>query len=194
MKRLAVFIFLIGVSFLAYAYIGPWLGASASARLIYYYSRAVSVSDSSDFSESYEDVLDPCGNGMIGYLDIPAIDIRLPIYHGTSEAALQVGVGHLPWSDLPVGGEGTHCVLVGHSGLPSSRLFTDLHMLVLGDRFSIYVLNMSLTYEVDQVETVLSDDLSLLKTETGADLITLVTCTPVGINSHRLLVRGHRVS
>ena len=130
---------------------------------------------------------------VIGTLEIPGIGVTLPIYHGTSEGVLQVGVGNVEGSSLPTGGAGTHCVLSGHRGLPSARLFTDLDQLTEGDTFILHVLDETLTYEVDQISVVEPDDISLLEIEAGEDLCTLVTCTPYGVNSHRLLVRGHRV-
>lgn len=141
----------------------------------------------------YEQMLDISGRGIMGYVEIPEIDCSLPIYHGTDEAVLQVAVGHLEWSSLPVGGESTHCVLSGHRGLPSARLFTNLDKLVIGDIFVLRVLDEVLTYEIDQILTVEPEDTQALLVEEGKDLCTLITCTPYGINSHRLLVRGHRI-
>ena len=132
-------------------------------------------------------------DGMMGYLNIPRISQSLPIYHTTSEEALAKGVGHLQGSALPVGGEGTHCVLSAHRGLPSAALFTDLDQLAVGDKFFIHVLDRSLAYEVDQVSVVEPSQTEGLEVQAGCDLVTLVTCTPYGVNSHRLLVRGHRV-
>lgn len=143
--------------------------------------------------EEYESLLDVSGNGIIGYIEIPKIDCSLPVYHGTDEAVLQIAVGHIAGSSLPVGGESTHCVLSGHRGLPSAKLFTNLDQLVEGDTFMLRVLDETLTYEVDQIHIVEPDQLSLLEIEEGKDYCTLVTCTPYGINTHRLLVRGHRV-
>ena len=143
--------------------------------------------------EIYNGLLDISGSGIIGYIEIPEINCSLPIYHGTDEAVLQIAVGHIEGTSLPVGGEGTHCVLSGHRGLPSSRLFTDLDKLENGDIFMLRVLNETLTYEVDQIRIVLPTDLSDLDIVRGADYCTLVTCTPYGINTHRLLVRGHRI-
>ena len=131
--------------------------------------------------------------GIMGYIEIPSIDVMLPIYHGTSEEVLQVAIGHIEGSSLPIGGASTHCVISGHRGLPSSRLFTDIDQLSEGDTFTLMVLDEVLTYEVDQIRIVEPDDVSLLAIEEGQDLCTLVTCTPYGVNSHRLLVRGHRV-
>ena len=141
----------------------------------------------------YESVLDVDGSGVIGYIRIPKIDVMLPVYHGTEENVLQTSIGHLEGSSLPVGGESTHCLLSGHRGLPSARLFTDLDQLREGDTFTITVLNDTLTYEVDHIWIVEPEDLSHLTIEKGNDLCTLITCTPYGINTHRLLVRGHRI-
>ncbi len=143
--------------------------------------------------DEYNSLLNVGGNGIMGYIEIPEQKIILPIYHGTSEAVLQIAVGHLDWSSLPVGGTGTHCVMSGHRGLPSAKLFTHLDELVEGDTFVVRVLDEVFTYEVDQILIVEPEDVSALTIEPGNDLCTLVTCTPYGINSHRLLVRGHRI-
>ena len=143
--------------------------------------------------EQYESLLDVNGTGVMGYIEIPNIKLSLPIYHGTEDSVLQIAVGHLEWSSLPVGGESTHCVLSGHRGLPSAKLFTNLDQLVEGDTFVLRVLDEVLTYQVDQILIVEPDDTDALKIEEGKDLCTLVPCTPYGINSHRLLVRGHRI-
>ena len=143
--------------------------------------------------EEYNALLDPGGTGAMGYISIPRIEVNLPVYHGTSEAVLQIAVGHIEGSSLPVGGEGTHSVLSGHRGLPSARLFTDLDRLEEGDLFTLTVLNRVLTYEVDQIRIVLPGELDDLAIVPGEDYCTLVTCTPYGINTHRLLVRGRRV-
>lgn len=141
----------------------------------------------------YESLLDVTGTGIMGYVQIPKINVNLPIYHGTDETILQVAIGHIAGSSLPVGGEGTHTVLSGHRGLPSARLFTDIDQLESGDLFTLRVLDQTLTYQVDQIRTVLPDDLDDLSIDDGQDYCTLVTCTPYGVNTHRLLVRGHRV-
>lgn len=141
----------------------------------------------------YQQVLDVTGTGIMAYIEIPSIQCSLPIYHGTDESILQTAVGHVVGTSLPVGGESTHCVLSGHRGLPSARLFTDIDKLVVGDRFMIRVLDETLTYEVDQILIVLPSEVDSLQIIEGEDLCTLVTCTPYGVNSHRLLVRGHRV-
>lgn len=140
----------------------------------------------------YESLLDVSGTGIMGYIEVPKIDCSLPIYHGTDEGALQIAIGHLEGSSLPVGGKSTHCVLSGHRGLPSARLFTDLDQMEEGDIFVLNVLGRKLAYEVDQIKVVLPDEMSDLEIVQGKDLCTLVTCTPYGINTHRLLVRGHR--
>lgn len=132
-------------------------------------------------------------SGAIGYIDIPKINVLLPLYHGTSEEILQTSIGHLEGTSLPVGGQTAHCVLSGHRGLPSARLFTDLDKLVSGDTWTIHVLNETLTYETDQIRIIEPDDLSALALQEGKDYCTLVTCTPYGINTHRLLVRGRRI-
>ena len=141
----------------------------------------------------YEEILDVGGLGIMGYIEIPNIGVTLPIYHGTDEAVLQVAVGHLEWTSLPVGGESSHCVVSGHRGLPSAKLFTDLDKMTVGDIFMFRVLDEILTYEVDQILIVEPHETDALQIESGKDLCTLITCTPYGVNSHRLLVRGHRV-
>lgn len=143
--------------------------------------------------EVYESLLDPYGNGYMGYVEIPSIGAKLPIAHGVETAALDRAVGHLEWSSLPVGGESTHCVLSGHRGLPSAELLTNLDQMELGDRFTLHVLGETLEYRVDAVNVVEPDDASLLQITEGEDYVTLLTCTPYGVNSHRLLVRGTRV-
>ena len=143
--------------------------------------------------EEYLGLLNVSENGIIGYIEIPGIHCELPIYHGTDADALQIGVGHIEGSSLPVGGESTHCAISGHRGLPSAKLFSDLDKLTVGDRFSLRVLDDTLTYEVDQIHTVLPGEMDELEIVEGEDYCTLVTCTPYGVNTHRLLVRGHRV-
>ena len=143
--------------------------------------------------EEYQSLLNMDGTGIMGYIEIPNIKLSLPIYHGTEESVLQIAVGHLDWSALPVGGEGTHCVLSGHRGLPSAKLFTNLNQLREGDTFTLRVLDEVLCYEVDQIRIVEPQDTAALLPEPRQDLCTLVTCTPYGVNTHRLLVRGHRI-
>lgn len=144
-----------------------------------------------DTSE-YDTLLQATQEGVMAYIEIPAIDVYLPIYHGVSSGVLEKGVGHLPETSLPVGGESTHCVLAAHSGMSNARLFTDLPKLARGDVFYIHVYNRTLTYTVDQIKTVRPTDTSELNIVSGQDYVTLITCTPYGVNSHRLLVRGTR--
>lgn len=141
----------------------------------------------------YNRILDVSGTGIMGYIDIPSISVQLPVYHGTDEEILQIGVGHIEGSSLPVGGENTHSVVSGHRGLRSAKLFTDIDQLSEGDIFKFYVLGETLTYQIDQIRIILPGELNDLKIERGKDYSTLVTCTPYGVNSHRLLVRGHRI-
>lgn len=143
--------------------------------------------------EEYNRQLNVDGTGIMGYIEIPVIECKLPVYHGTDEDVLQIAIGHIEGSSLPVGGESTHCVLSGHRGLPSARLFTDIDRLDIGDVFIVHTLDEELTYEVDRINIVLPNEIEKLAIEEGKDLCTLVTCTPYGVNSHRLLVRGHRV-
>ena len=140
----------------------------------------------------YQQLLDADGTGMMGYIDIPRIGVSLPIYHGTDEAVLQAAVGHLEWTSLPVGGSGTHCVLSGHRGLPNATLFTDLDQMEPGDTFTLHVLSRALTYTVREILVVEPGDTQALNIVPGEDLCTLMTCTPYGVNTHRLLVRGTR--
>lgn len=142
---------------------------------------------------NYEEVLNLNGDGVMGYIEIPEIDVYLPIYHGTSEEALRKGAGHLDVTALPVGGEGNHSVISAHRGLPSAELFTRLDELENGDKFFLHVLDQTLAYEVDQIRVILPEELSLLEPEKGKDLVTLLTCTPYSVNTHRLLVRGQRI-
>ena len=144
-------------------------------------------------SRAYSGLLNVDGSGIMGYIEIPKISVSLPIYHGTGEAVLQVGVGHLDWTSLPTGGEGTHTVLSGHRGLPSAKLFTHLDQMEVGDTFQLRILDEVLTYQVDQILIVLPEETSDLVIQKGKDYCTLITCTPYGINTHRLLVRGQRV-
>lgn len=142
---------------------------------------------------AYYDLLDVTGTGIMSYIEISSIDVRLPIYHGTDDSVLQAGAGHMIGSSLPVGGPNTHCVVSGHSGLVSSRLLTDLEDVEEGDTFSVHTLGNVLTYQVNQIKIVLPDELDDLEIADGKDYFTLVTCTPYGVNSHRLLVRGERI-
>ena len=149
--------------------------------------------ENTEIDERYQSLLNPDGTGMMGYIRIPKINIELPIYHGTSEAVLQAGVGHFWGTSLPVGGESTHTVLTGHRGLPTKTLFTNMDKLEEGDIFYIKVLDETLAYQIDQILTVLPEETDALAIESGKDYATLVTCTPYAINTHRLLIRGHRI-
>lgn len=215
-----VLLLLAGVSLLLYPSLSDYWNSMHQTRAIASYAETVSQLDTAQYDEmwkaaqdynrslaqretafaltdeqkaAYESLLDVSGLGAMGYIEIPEIDCSLPIYHGTEESVLQVAVGHLEWSNLPVGGEGTHCVLSGHRGLPSAKLFTNLDKLAVGDTFLLRVLDEVLTYEVDQILIVEPEQVDALGIVPGEDYCTLVTCTPYGINTHRLLVRGHRV-
>ena len=144
-------------------------------------------------SENYGSLLNLAGDGIMGYVEVPTIGVTLPIFHGTNNSTLERGVGHLLGSSLPVGGESTHSVLTAHSGMASQKMFSDLDRLKIGDIFFLDVLGEKLAYQVDQIKTVLPYDTTFLQTEIGNDLCTLVTCTPFGVNTHRLLVRGTRI-
>lgn len=212
-------IFLAGLGFLLYPTVSNLWNRAHQSRAIATYTKQVEKLDDSQNKEmlkaarkynksllkksdhwklskkdkkKYESLLDVSGTGIMGYIEIPKIDCSLPIYHGTDEGALQIAIGHLEGSSLPVGGKSSHCVLSGHRGLPSARLFTDLDQMEEGDVFVLNVLGRKLAYEVDQIKVVLPDEMSDLEIVQGKDLCTLVTCTPYGINTHRLLVRGHR--
>lgn len=141
----------------------------------------------------YDQLLNPSGDEVMGSIEIPKIGVNLAIYHGIGKEALQNGVGHVEGTSLPIGGAGTHAVLAGHRGLPSAKIFTDLDQMEVGDKFYIHVLNLTLAYQVDQIKTVLPEDTSDIAIVDGEDFVTLITCTPYGVNTHRLLVRGTRI-
>ena len=155
--------------------------------------KGISWTPTEEQKAAYREELNIDSSGIMGYIKIQKINVMLPIYHGTEESILQTSIGHLEESSLPVGGAGSHCMLSGHRGLPSARLFTDLDKLIEGDTFTMTVMNETLTYEVDHIWIVEPSDLSHLTIEDGKDYCTLITCTPYGINTHRLLVRGHRI-
>ena len=164
-----------------------------------YNNTLVSVSDTAftkealqEAAESYDELLNIRGDGIMGYIEIPVIGVDLPIYHGTTEDTLDRGVGHLLGSSLPVGGESTHCILTGHSGLAGQKMFSDINKLEKEDVFYLHILGETLAYKVTEINTVLPEDTSLLGIDAGKDSCTLVTCTPYGVNTHRLLVRGKR--
>lgn len=216
---LLVIVFLAGLSLLLYPTVSNYINSKHQSRTLAAYSDDVSRLSETEYAEimeaaraynnamgknvahilsmaeqqEYYRQLNIGKNGIMGQIDIPTIDVSLPIYHGTDATVLQIAVGHLDWTSLPVGGESSHCVLSGHRGLPSAKLFTHLDQLVVGDVFILRVLDEVLTYEVDQISIVKPSDINQLCVVEGEDLCTLVTCTPYGINSHRLLVRGHRI-
>ncbi len=216
-----VLILLVGVGILAYPTFSDWWNSFHQSRAIAGYVEKVAelgevdidkmwseaekynkelASRSNRFMPSKEDqkiydkILDVTGTGIMGYIDIQKINVSLPIYHGTDEAILQIAIGHIEGSSFPIGGVGTHAVLSGHRGLPSAKLFSDIDQLENGDRFVIQVLDRTMTYEVDQIRIVLPSELQDLEIDPKQDYVTLVTCTPYGVNTHRLLVRGHRVA
>lgn len=217
---LLLLVFLTGLSLLLYPTVSDYWNSFHQTRAIAGYAEAVAGLDDLSYEHywadaqaynaalpgnkkryqpteeenaRYESLLNISGSGIMGYIEIPAIGVSLPIYHGTDDAVLQIAIGHIEGTSLPVGGPDTHCVVSGHRGLPSAKLFTNLDKLAAGDLFLLRVLDEVLTYEVDQIHIVEPHEVELLEIQDGQDLCTLVTCTPYGINSHRLLVRGHRV-
>lgn len=216
-----VLILLAGLSLLLYPTVSDYWNSFHQSRAIAGYAEAVAGIDDEQYEkmwneavkynrelskrpnhwfltdeerEEYNKILDISGTGIMGYIEIPSIKVSLPIYHGVDEGILQIAIGHIEGTSFPVGGKGTHCVVSGHRGLPSAKLFSNLDDLREGDTFMMRVLDETLTYEVDQILIVEPEDVSALEFEKGKDLCTLVTCTPYGINSHRLLVRGHRIA
>lgn len=216
-----IVVFVIGLSLILYPVISNYVNVRNATRLIANYEDTVKSTTSSecenilknaaeynrkytyslwashlteDQIKEYNSVLDITGTGIMGYVEIPIIDVKMPVYHGVDTDVLQIAAGHINWSSLPVGGASTHSIISGHRGLPSAKLFTDLDKLKEGDYFRISVLNKSLWYEVDKISIVLPSDIENLAPVRGFDYVTLATCTPYGINTHRLLVRGHRVN
>ena len=217
---LLVFVFLIGLSLLLYPTVSNYWNELHQSKAVSGYAQSVARVSEEEYQklwqdaaaynkmiaegkvgyqlsesqqEMYDHLLQIDDSGVIGYIDIPAIRCTLPIYLGTEEKNLQVALGHIPWTSIPIGGEGTHSVISGHRGLPSAKLFTDLDKLVNGDRFTLHILNQTLTYEVDQINIILPEEVGFTKVDPVGDFCTLLTCTPYGVNTHRLLVRGHRV-
>lgn len=215
-----ILVFLAGISLVLYPTVSDYWNGLHQSRAVAVYDEAVGQLDTSKYDEMlaaaqayneelrqnpsrftptdeekawYETLLDVSGTGIMAYIEIPKLSAKLPVYHGTDDAVLQIAVGHVEGSSLPVGGAGTHAVLSGHRGLPSARLLTDLDQMEVGDRFEIHVLGSTLRYEVDQILTVLPYEMDALAIEEDKDYCTLVTCTPYGVNTHRLLVRGHRI-
>lgn len=218
--KILIIVCFIGLSLLLYPTVSNYLNEKNSTRAISTYVEEMDSFDEEQFKEvwnnaiiynsdlakqenvfllseemisRYKENLNITGTGIMGYIEIPKLDVSLPVYHGTSDSVLQRAIGHIDWTSLPVGGESTHCVVSGHRGLPSAKLFTELDKLREGDTFDLMILNTKLTYEVDQIRTVLPDEVAELQIVNGKDYCTLVTCTPYGINTHRLLVRGHRI-
>lgn len=213
-------IFLAGLGLMLYPTVSNWLNVRGQSDVISGYSSEVDALDDSqkqecleaayaynrqicfgqpfkmsdEEREEYNSQLNLDGSGVMGYIDIPKIDCRLPIYHGTGDEVLKIGAGHFEGSSLPVGGESSHCVISGHSGLPSAKLFTDIDTLEIGDEFYLSVLDQTIAYKIDRILIVLPDETQELIIKEGEDYCTLVTCTPYGINSHRLLVRGKRAA
>ena len=215
-----ILIFFTGLSLLLYPSFSDWWNSLHSSQVIASYAEQVANMDQEEYDHLWQDardynqsllsrtnsfrlteeqklqyqaLLNVGGNGIMGYIEIPSIKVTLPIYHGTDEAVLQIAIGHLEWTSLPVGGTSTHSVVSGHRGLPSAKLFTDLDKVAEGDIFLFRILDEILTYQVDQIRIVEPQEVDNLLIEEGKDLCTLVTCTPYGINSHRLLVRGRRI-
>ena len=218
---LLVLVLVAGLGLLLYPTFSDWWNSFHQSRAIASYVQTVANLDKEDYErmlqeaqdynrslltktnrynftdedkEEYNSILDVTGTGIMGYVEIPSIGVSLPVYHGTNEAVLQTAIGHIEGTSLPVGGIGTHCAVSGHRGLPSAKLFTDIDQLKEGDTFLIQVLDRTLTYEVDQIRIVLPTELQDLEIDPQEDYCTLITCTPYGVNTHRLLVRGKRTA
>lgn len=214
-----VLVILVGLSVMLYPIVSSWWNSKVQSKLVAQYDEQISKIDESRFEEffnnayeynrqlanihsplteydkvkGYDDTLDVTRTGIMGYVTIPQINVELPIYHGTSEGVLNIAVGHLQGSSLPVGGLGTHAVISAHRGLPSATLFSDLDKMAIGDVFTVTVLNEVLSYKVDEINVVLPYEMEKLAIDKNNDYVTLMTCTPYGVNSHRLLVRGVRI-
>ena len=215
-----ILIFLVGLSVMLYPTVSDYVNQRHQSRALASYDETVNEMSDADYTayfeaadaynqrlaatpnsfftpeqvSGYDETLDVSGTGIMGYITIPRIGVELPVYHGTSDGVLQVAAGHLEGSSLPVGGAGTHAVISAHRGLPSAKLFTNLDQLEVGDTFTITILDRVLTYEVDNISIVLPTETDNLKVVDGKDYVTLMTCTPYGINTHRLLVRGRRIT
>ncbi len=213
-------IFLVGLSVMFYPMFSNWWNSKVQSRAVASYEAIVSEMDNSkllemlaeadaynaqiakltnpfeefEFVAGYYDILDVSGTGIMGYIDIPLIQVTIPIYHGTSEGVLNIAAGHLEGSTIPVGGKNTHSIISAHRGLPSAKLFTDLDKLVVGDIFTINILGQIYTYEVEEILIVEPHEFSKLEIIPDGDYVTLMTCTPYGINTHRLLLRSHRIN
>lgn len=215
-------IFIVGVAIFLYPSISNYINTKHQSRVVASYDEALANLTAEDYSSywkaakefnerlvkaqsssfltldgelkaKYYDTLDPTGTGVIGTIEIENIGVRLPIYHGTEETVLQMGIGHLEGSSFPTGTTSTHCILSGHRGLPSAKLFTDLDQMIVGDTFLLHILDQTFAYQVDNISIVLPEDTGGLGIVDGEEYVTLVTCTPYGVNTHRLLVRAKRV-
>ena len=210
-------LFLLGLGLVAYPIVSSYYTEKPQSQVHTQYQEVLERADSREIEEArtaaesynqllasgvtaaelealdYDSLLNLAGNGIMGYIEIPAIDVLLPICHGVGEDSLERGAGHMPTTSLPIGGRGTHTVISAHSGMATARMFTDLERLEEGDFFYLHVLNETLAYEVDQILVVKPYQIDALKIDRGQDYVTLITCTPYGVNSHRLLVRGHRI-
>ena len=214
-----LFILLVGLSVMFYPTVSDWWNSRVQSRAIANYDQTIQHIDphrydeiwaeaneynkklaelyapfsNADEIDGYDDILDLSGTGIMGYITIPVIKVELPVYHGTSAEVLNIAAGHLKGSSLPVGGKNTHAVISAHRGLPSARLFTDLDQLVKGDTFTITILDQIFTYEVEEILIVNPDEMDKLAIIPDGDYVTLMTCTPYGVNTHRLLIRSHRI-
>lgn len=214
-----LFILLVGLSVMFYPTVSDWWNSRVQSRAIANYDQTIQHIDPHRYDEiwaeaneynkkladlyapfsnadeisGYDDILDLSGTGIMGYITIPVIKVELPVYHGTSAEVLNIAAGHLKGSSLPVGGKNTHAVISAHRGLPSARLFTDLDQLVKGDTFTITILDQIFTYEVEEILIVNPDEMDKLSIIPDGDYVTLMTCTPYGVNTHRLLIRSHRI-
>ncbi len=213
-------IFLVGLAIFLYPSVSNYVNSRHQSRAISNYQDALSAISDEDYSEywaearayneelakkamnftlteeeleRYNKILDPTGTGIMGYIEIENIGVNLPIYHGTEEKVLQVGIGHLEGTSFPTGTKGTHTVLSGHRGLPSSKLFSDLDQMIVGDTFLLHIMNQTFAYQIDQISIVLPEEVQSLAIVNDQEYVTLVTCTPYGVNTHRLLVRARRV-
>lgn len=213
-------IFLVGIAVFLYPSVSNYINSKHQSRVITNYEEALAAISEEDYTkfweaatayneelatkplnftlteeelEEYNSILDPTGTGIIGYIEIENIGVNLPIYHGTEETVLQVGIGHLEGTSFPTGTESTHAVLSGHRGLPSSKLFSDLDQMIVGDTFLLHIMDQTFAYQIDQIKIVLPEEVQDLAIVDGEEYVTLVTCTPYGVNTHRLLVRAKRV-
>ncbi len=216
----SVLLFVVGLSLVLYPSFADYINSLHQSRVISNYQSSVAAMSKEDYTEAWEaarqfnedmqlrpiqtylseeenerynSLLNVNGNGQMGYIEIPSINLKISIKHGTSDMVLQDSIGHIEWSSLPVGGEGSHCVLSGHRGLPSAKLFSNLDRMKEGDIFLLRIMDEVLTYRVYKIEEVLPDDVSQTLIVPGKDICTLLTCTPYGINTHRLLVHGYRI-